>query len=697
MSNSIKYMQLPERDLVVKNNDLFIQYEKRNKIKSLFKLRTFSIFKKHIKKDLKLILNSGLFDYEWYINNYPNIPAPFKGVKGSVIHYYKYGWKQNKNPGKIFKIAEYLNTFPIGKNEKINPLIHYLKHNEYENGILNDYQRWIYKHEINTKQDILVQLEKFELKPKISIIVPIYNPEPEFLKKCIDSVIDQNYTNWQLCLADDCSTDIQVIELLKEYGEKYENINVVFRKENGNISEASNSALNIADGEWTALLDHDDELACNALFYIVKGINNNPNIEFIYSDEDKIDENGKRFSPHFKSGFNLDLLYSQNYISHLGVYKTSILKKINGFRKGVEGSQDYDLLLRYINHIDHKNIKHIPRVLYHWRAITGSTALSPNQKPYTTEAGIKALSDYFKEKDKNIEVYKGKFDNMYRVKWPIKDEPLVSIIMPTYNGYKITKQAINSILEKTTYKNYEIILIDNNSNDTKALKYFEKLNEHSQINVLQYQKKYNYSAINNFAVSKSKGEIIALLNNDVEVINENWLTEMVSHALRPDIGCVGAMLYYPDDTIQHAGVILGIGGVAGHSHKHNKRKDPGYYSRLALIQNLSAVTAACLIVRKHIYEEVNGLNEKDLTVAFNDVDFCIKVRELGYRNLWTPYAELYHHESVSRGTEDTEEKQKRFSSEVKYISEKWRKELSGDPYYSPNLTLDREDFSIKTN
>jgi GT2 family glycosyltransferase len=374
------------------------------------------------------------------------------------------------------------------------------------------------------------------------------------------------------------------------------------------------------------------------------------------------------------------------------------VKKIGGFRKGYEGSQDYDLLLRYSREIDHANIVHIPKVLYHWRMVVGSTALASGEKSYTTDAGIKALEDHFKVLEKEVTVEQGKHANIYKVNWPSvdtdKNEPLVSLIIPTYNGYEITKQAIDSILEKTIYQNYEILLVDNNSNDEIALAYFEELDQHEKVTVLRYPYPFNYSAINNFAAKQAKGEIIGLVNNDVEVISPEWLTEMVSHALRDDIGCVGAMLYFENDTIQHAGVITGIGGVAGHSHKHFKRGEHGYFSRLNLVQNISAVTAACLLVRKTVFEQVNGLNEKDLTVAFNDVDFCLKVQAAGYRNLWTPYAELYHYESISRGAEDNPEKVARFNTEVVYMLNTWGTDKKPDPCYSPNLTNKREDFSV---
>nr|WP_260680350.1 glycosyltransferase family 2 protein [Thalassotalea sp. PS06] len=449
-----------------------------------------------------------------------------------------------------------------------------------------------------------------------------------------------------------------------------------------------------AKGEYIVLLDHDDLLSPHALNEVALKIESNTNLKLIYSDEDKVDEDGKRSSPHFKSSWNPDLLYSQNYVSHLGVYKREIVNKIGGFRLGYEGSQDFDLLLRFTREITESEIAHIPKVLYHWRAIEGSTALDEGEKSYTTEAGIRALRDHFAAMNEKVLIESGKYPNTYKTSWVMDSEPLVSLIIPTYNGYEITKQAIDSILEKTTYKNYEILLIDNNSDDEVALSYFDDISNHPQVTLLKYPFPFNYSAINNFAAGYANGEIIGLINNDVEVINGDWLTQMVSHAVRDEIGCVGAKLYYSNDTIQHAGVICGIGGVAGHSHKYFERDDPGYFSRLNLNQNLSAVTAACMLVKKPIFEQVGGLNEHDLTVAFNDVDFCLKVKRAGYRNLWTPYAELYHHESISRGAEDSPEKIKRFNEEARHMKSTWPKELANDPFYSPNLTKNKENFEI---
>jgi GT2 family glycosyltransferase len=429
----------------------------------------------------------------------------------------------------------------------------------------------------------------------------------------------------------------------------------------------------------------------------VEAINNNPQAKIIYSDEDKINLMGERVEPHFKSDWNPDLFFSQNYVSHLGIYQRELIEKIKGFRVGFEGSQDQDLLLRCLPHVQENEIIHVAKILYHWRVSEGSTALNAGEKSYTTDAGIKALEDYFAQLKLDVRVSEGVAPNLYRLYYPIPTpEPLVSLIIPTRDMLPVLQPCIRSILDKTTYQNYEIIILDNESIEEETLAFFEEIQkEDTRIKVLPYHYPFNYSAINNYAVEHVKGELIGLINNDIEVISPDWLTEMVSHALRPEIGCVGAKLYFDDDTIQHAGVIVGLGGVAGHSHKHFYRDAPGYFYRLRIVQNLSAVTAACLIIRKSIFEQVGGLEEQNLAVAFNDVDFCLKVRTAGYRNLWTPYAELYHHESKSRGAEDTPEKIARFNKEIAFMKTKWGNTLQIDPYYNQNLTLSREDFSMK--
>lgn len=592
------------------------------------------------------------------------------------------------------------NNQPVAEN-KVNLLDDLYK--KYTNKLNIDagapsYQQWIEEVEhpsLPSAVEVSNTLAQMRIKPLISVVMPTYNTAEKHLRTCIESVINQIYPHWELCIADDASPLPHVRRVLDEYKQFEPRIKVVYRQENGHISRASNSALKLAEGSYVALLDHDDELPQHALYCAAVAINEAPEAQVIYSDEDKIDDAGIRSRPHFKSDWNPDLFYSQNYVCHLGVYKRELLNRIGGFRTGVEGSQDQDLLLRCLPHVENSQILHIPRVLYHWRATAGSTALASGEKSYTTQAGIKALENHFIELGRSdVKIEAGFLPNTYRVCWPIPEPaPLVSLLIPTRDKKEVVALAVESILAKTTYSNYEILIIDNGSTESATLEWFKQIQKDKRVRVLRYDHPFNYSAINNFGAKFAKGEILGLVNNDIEVISPNWLAEMTSHALRSEIGCVGAKLYYPNNTIQHGGIIMGLLTLAGHAHKHFNRNSPGYFGRLINTQNFEAVTAACLLIKKDIYNEAGGLNES-LKVAFNDVDFCLRVQQLGYRNLWTPFAELYHHESISRGMEDTPEKKIRFEQEVNYMQKNWTHAINKSRYYNPNLTKDKEDFSL---
>ncbi|MCI1001183.1 glycosyltransferase [Ochrobactrum sp. C6C9] len=561
----------------------------------------------------------------------------------------------------------------------------------------NDYSEWVRLYSSidgTSRKKIRKAIKGMAVKPKISIVMPVYNPNLNWLHEAINSVSSQLYDNWELCIADDCSSNPDVKGELEALQKRDERIRVVFRPQNGHISEASNSAIELATGEWLALMDQDDLLPEDALYYVAQTITAHPEARLIYSDEDKVDETGKRFDPYFKSDWNPDLFLSHNMICHLGVYHRETVQQLGGFREGYEGAQDYDLAMRMTEVLSANQIVHVPRVLYHWRSHAESTAQAGSNKNYALLAGQKTLDDHFQRT--SIEAKTELLDfGMYRVHYAIpEDTPLVSLIIPTRNGLELTKQCIDSIVEKTTYPNYEIIIVDNNSDEPEALAYFEMLKKHDRIRVLRDERPFNYSALNNNAVAQANGEYVGLINNDIEVISPDWLSEMMSIALQPGVGAVGARLWYPNDTLQHGGVIIGLGGVAGHSHKGLRRDSLGYFGRAQLIQTLSAVTAACLVVSKDVYNAVGGLNEKELTVAFNDVDFCLKIRAAGYRNVWTPYAELYHHESATRGMETTPEKQQRFLGEIRYMEQTWATNYWNDPAYNPNLARDREDFSL---
>ncbi len=531
--------------------------------------------------------------------------------------------------------------------------------------------------------------------PKISVLVPIYKPDHDLLKKMVESVLAQSYQNWELCLVDDASNDSDIQNILESYSESDHRIHYKIRATNGHISQASNDALALASGDFCALLDHDDTLHTHALAHVVNALTTKPFAKIIYSDEDKIDEQGVRMDPHFKSDWNRDLLYSHNYISHLGVYKRSLMMQIGGFRVGYEGSQDYDLLLRCVENCKNHEIVHIPHILYHWRAIEGSTAASASSKSYTEDAGIKALEDHFSNTKVDVTVSLGLLPNTYKVNWQIPNGkyPLVSLLIPTRDGVDLLSACVESILQKTTYPNFEILILDNQSQRAETFAFFREISKNSRVRIIKYDFPFNFSGINNYGATFANGEILGFINNDVEVINPEWLTELATHVCRKEIGCVGAKLYFENDTIQHGGIILGVGGIAGHSHKYYNREHPGYFSRLNLVQNLSAVTAAVQLVRKDVFLQVGGLNEA-LSVAFNDVDFCLKVDRAGYRNLWTPYAELYHYESISRGEDISGAKKIRFEKENELMRKKWGVKLKNDPYYNPNLTLTQENFTI---
>jgi O-antigen biosynthesis protein len=560
-----------------------------------------------------------------------------------------------------------------------------------------NYQKWLTLH--YPKKTDLIQitenLKNLSYKPVISIIIPVFNTPENFLREAIESVLNQIYPYWELCIADDTSTKPYVKNILTEYANKDKRIKVVFREENGHISQSSNSALELATGEYIALLDHDDLLTPNALYEVVELLNQHPEADMIYSDEDKINDSGKLQDPFFKPDWCPDSFLSRMYISHLGVYRRNIINEIGGFRVGYEGSQDYDLVLRFTEKTD--KIFHIPRVLYHWRIHSESTAQDISTKNYATDAAQKALQDALErrgEPGKVIPVVGGH----HIIRYEIKNADLVSIIIPTKNLGKILNTCLKSIFEKTTYPNYEVLVIDNGSDEeeTKQIIQSWKEKEPQRFRCELLDIPFNFSKINNHGVQQTKGKYLLFLNNDTEVINDDWLTAMVEQAQRPSIGAVGALLLYQDNTIQHAGVVAGIGGVAGHSHKYYDGEAHGYFNQLKTVNNYSAVTAACLMCRREVFEEVGGF-EETLVVAFNDVDICFKMIDHGYRNIYLPHVQLHHYESKSRGYEDTPEKQARFSKEIKYMQSKWQKLIAHDPCYSPNLTRSAEDYSINCN
>ena len=563
-----------------------------------------------------------------------------------------------------------------------------------------NYQVWLNKNYPN-QDSLRVMVRKSRLlfyQPTISIILPVYNPPLKFLRAAIESVMNQVYPCWELCIADDASTNPQIRNLLEEYITKDPRIKVVFRPKNGHISACSNSALELATGEFVALLDHDDLLTLDALYEVVSLLNKHPEADMIYSDEDKVYQNERNeqiSDPFFKPDWCPDSFLSRMYTCHLGIYRRELVNSLGGFRLGYEGSQDYDLVLRLTEKTN--QIFHIPKVLYHWRDHLNSTASSSDQKPYAVIAAEKALLDALDRRGELGQVLQAQgLTKHHVIRYKIKEYGLVSIIIPTKDLGDILDQCLISVFEKTTYPNYEVILIDNNSEEEYTQQIIAKWQEKEpqRFRCHEYHIPFNYSKINNYAVSLAKGDYLLFLNNDIEVTTPDWVDAMVEQAQRPSIGAVGALLLYPDDTIQHAGVVVGLGGVAGHSHKYYPIDAPGYFNQLFTVNNYLAVTAACLMCRREVFVEIEGFEEK-MAVAFNDVDLCLKMIDRGYKNLCLPHVVLYHHESKSRGHENTPEKQARFLQEINYMRYTWKKYIDYDPCYSVNLTLDREDYSMR--
>ncbi len=535
----------------------------------------------------------------------------------------------------------------------------------------------------------------FDRPVKFSILVPLYNTPKSFLCEMIESVQKQTYAKWELCLADGSDEQHRDVEKICMSAAKSDS-RICYKKlkENKGISANTNECIQMATGDYFALLDHDDILHPSALFSCMEVICKE-NADFIYTDEatfvnNSLDDIVLR---HHKPDFSPDTLRSYNYICHLSVFSRDLLEKVGPFNSEYDGSQDYDLILRLTEQA--KKIVHIPELLYFWRGHADSTAASVAAKPYIVEAAHKALAAHLERVGLKGEVKDGAVPSVYKIEYELNGTPLVSILIPNKDHIADLEKCLQSIYEKTTYQNFEIIVIENNSEHPTTFQYYETLKKYPRLQVVKWTREFNYSAINNFGAQYASGEYLLLLNNDIEIISENWIQEMLMFAQRKDVGAVGAKLYYSDDTIQHAGVILGICGIAGHSHKYFHRSNTGYMTRASIIQNLSACTAACLLLRRDVFDEVGGLDEK-FQVAFNDVDLCMKIRRAGYLIVFTPYAEMYHYESKSRGAEVTPQQQERFRSEINRFQEKWGKELeAGDPYYNPHLSLETEQFDIK--
>lgn len=562
------------------------------------------------------------------------------------------------------------------------------------------YPEWVLRYDTITESDrqtMRQHMEQMSYKPCISILLPVYNVAEIYLRQAIDSVLSQSYTNWQLCIADDNSPNARIREVIKEYAERDPRITYVFRPKNGHISQATNSAAELAAGEYVGFLDHDDELREHALYMVARELQINQKVDLLFSDEDKISPEGKRHDPYFKSDWNPELLLCHNCVCHFTVVRRSLFQKLGGLRSECNGAQDWDLALRVSELTTRDRIAHIPHILYHWRVIDGSTAKETAAKPYVTAAQIKAVSEHLMRRgDFGASVESIPELSMLRVRYTVPSPPpLVSLIVPTHNQKKLLAQCVDGILNLTDYKNIELIIVDNRSDDPETLEYLAGLpHKDSRIRVIRDDGPFNFARINNDAVRHARGEILGFINNDIQVIRPDWLHEMVSNVVRKDVAAVGARLLFPNGTVQHAGVITGIGGVAGHQFKTHSMNSLGYFCRAVLPQNLSAVTAACMLVHKQQFHKVGGFDQEHLAVAFNDIDLCLKLREAGGLIVYTPYAELIHHESVSRGYEDSPEKKARFNREYKVMQDRWGAKLTSDPFYNPNFKLTGADYEL---
>lgn len=586
----------------------------------------------------------------------------------------------------------------FGKKHGLKALL--LKSRHKLQGLDNDYDygEW-YELTRPKEEELAAQREtRFAYEPLLSIVIPAYKTPEKYLREMLDSILAQTYRNWEVCVANGSPKGEGAIvsRVMAEYTKKDSRFHVSELGDNLGISGNTNAALEMAKGDFIILADHDDTIPEHALYEVAKTINEHPDCDVIYSDEDKLDmDGGALFDPHFKPDFNIDLLCSVNYICHLFVVSHDLAAQVGGFRQEYDGAQDYDFIFRCTEKA--KEIRHIPKVLYHWRCHKDSTASNPESKLYAFDAGARAIMDHYKRVGIEAErVEKGVDYGIYHSVYKIQGEPLVSIIIPNKDHHTDLDLCLRAIETRATYRNVEFIIVENNSTEKETFEYYEKIQkEFSNVHVVTWEREFNYSAINNFGVTFAKGEYLLFLNNDTELIAENFIEEMLGLCQREDVGAVGARLLYQDDTIQHAGVVIGFGGIAGHTFIGLHKAENSYFHRAMSTQDYSAVTAACLMTKKALFDEVGGFTEK-LAVAFNDIDYCMKVRASNHLVVYNPYALLYHYESKSRGLEDTPEKVARFNREIRIFSERWPEILkNGDPYYNPNLTLRKSNFALR--
>jgi GT2 family glycosyltransferase len=651
-----------------------------------------------VRKLAAIVRASGLFDENWYLEQYPQSQGA-----DPIVHYLTLGAAQGFDPSQTFSTRQYLENYPDIGAAGLNPFLHYVLRGRHESrsGERRDYQTWIKRFDTLTAADVAVfraALTRFPGRPLISILMPVHNTPAEWLTRAIESVLAQVYPDWQLCISDDASTASHVRETLESYRTRDSRIRVFYRERNGDISANANSALTLASGDFVSLLDAGDELRPHSLFWVASEIGRHPEADIIYSDEDRLDEEGNRCDAHFKPDWNPALILSANYVGHLGTYRRSLVEQVGGFRTGFEGSQYHDLLLRCAALSAPKRIRHIPRVLYHRRSVSGSTTSTAASaaRPGAWEAGARSIKEHLGSRASAGNVERA-LKQFYQVDYRIGGElPKVSVVMPTTGTLRLFAPCVRSLLAKTTYPNFELVIAisEGHAAIDERREYLQTLQADSRVRVLVHAiEPYSFAAVNNLAARRSAGSVFCFLNDDVEIIDPDWLERLVVRLQIDTVGAVGPMLYYPDGRIQHAGVVLGIGAVAGHVFSGLPRGSGGYFGRAGLEQDLSCVTGACLVTRRSVFEALEGFNE-DLPIAFNDVDLCIRLRNAGWRIIWTPQVELIHHESATLGRYDSAERKTQFGREVKLMRDLWGAELDSDPFYNPNLSLEADQFTL---
>lgn len=641
-------------------------------------------------RDVAIIRASGLFEEDWYRARYPQSAGT-----DPILHYLRHGVAAGLKPNRIFSTAKYLENYPDIVATGLNPFLHYVQLGRFEDrdSSAQDYEEWVARFDTLAAPDRAAfdaALGRFSRRPLISILVPVCNTPVRLLTLSIESVIAQIYPDWQLCIADDASTDPDVRATLERYRGKDARIRVVYRDAAGGVALNSNAALGLATGEYVALLEPGDELTAHALFWVAGEIIDHPDADIVYSDEDRLDAGGWRRDAHFKPDWNPALILSANYVGHLAAYRRSLVERVGGFRAGFEGSQDHDLVLRCAAASAPGRIRHIPRVLYHARA--GAESADANAR----HAGAAAIVEHL-QRQRVAATVSPAMSTGYQVDYPAPAQrPKISILMPSACNLALLKPCMESLFARTTYPDFEVVLVVSSIRLENAAQrdYLEQLKSNPRVRILVYDDRpYNFSWLNNWGESQCGGDVLCLMNDDIEVVTPDWLEKLLARLMLDKVGAVGPMLYYPDNRIQHAGVILGIRGVAGHAFIGLPRGADGYHGRAGLEQDLSCVTAACMLMRRDAFKALGGFNE-NLSVAFNDVDLCIRLRNAGWRIVWTPQVELIHHESATLGRHDSPERQAQFVREVTLMRDTWEPELARDPFYNPNLSLESNRFTL---